>query len=866
MANWLHFLRRKWGRVSGKSHDRERLAGYFRFKYSCFKELLASNKEFLAVLSDLEEKLQGNQVFGMSYISSKATRGVFHTLRMAKNLDDLSNHHYPQLFKSIEYIHDQIKSIISSRKELPPGQFILPYEQINSEMVDWVGGKNAHLGEIKSRLKLPIPEGFAITTQAYQAFLGRNDLLDEINRKKMEIDPNQPETITQASEEIQRVVLTAPLPPDLEEALYQAYDAMARRLSLSLPDGVPLQVALRSSAIGEDSELSFAGQYLSILNVGREKLIQSYKMVVASLYTPRAISYRLNKGIRDEDIAMSVACLQLIDSVASGIMYSRHPFKALDEDILINAVWGLGPYAVDGVITPDTYRVAKQDQFNILAMSISTKAVQLVRNPRGGLKELPVEEEKKHRPCLSPEQISTLAAYARKLEGHYHIPQDIEWALDPEDRLLLLQARPLQIQVPERSESPDLPGLNRYPVLIEEGASASPGVGFGPAFLIRNEDDLNNFPEGAVLVAKHSSPKFVIVMKKASAIVTDAGSITGHMASLAREFSVPAILGARGATALLTNGQEITVDAYEGRIYQGKVPELLSRQPKKDSLIKKTPVYQILRKAADWIVPLNLVDPKSPDFSPEGCRTLHDVCRLVHELSYREMFQLGDLVSGREGVAYKLKAPIPLDLHVIDLEADFSETPKRTNKISMNQIASVPFRALLRGMTLEDFKRPQVRPVEFKGFLSVMSEQLLTNPQASDRFGDRSFAIISKKYLNFSSRVGYHYSILDAYCGQTINKNYITFSFKGGAADEVRRNRRVRAIAHILRELDFTVEVQGDRVDARFQKYEGPVIEEKLDQLGRLLIFTRQLDMLMNSEASVEGAAKNFLAGNYRYE
>jgi pyruvate, water dikinase len=865
MANWLRFLKKKFARASGGFPDRERLAVHFRFKYSCFKELLVSNKEFLDILSDLEDKLLGHQVFGMSYISSKATRAVFHALRMVKNLDDLSNHHYPQLFKIVENIYDRIKAIISSRKELPPGQFILPYGQINAEMVDWVGGKNAHLGEMKSRLDLPIPDGFAITTQAFQAFLGQNDLFDEINRRKMEIDPSQPETIMPACEEIQRAVLTAPLPPDLEEALVQAFDEMARRLSKSLPDGAPLQVALRSSAIGEDSELSFAGQYLSILNVGREKLVQSYKMVIASLYTPRAISYRLNKGIRDEDIAMSVACLQLIDSVASGIMYSRHPFKPRDEDILINAVWGLGPYAVDGVITPDTYRVAKQDRFNILSLSISTKEVQLVRNPRGGLTELPVEEEKKHSPCLSPEQISTLADYARRLEEHYHIPQDSEWALDPQGRIFLLQSRPLQIQVPERSGTPDLPGLDRYPVLLEEGTSASPGVGCGPVFLIRNEDDLKNFPEGAVLVAKHSSPKFVIVMKKAGAIVTDTGSITGHMASLAREFNVPAILGARGATALLRNGQEITVDAYEGRIYAGKVPELLSRQQKKDSRIKETPVYQILRQAADWIVPLNLVDPKSPDFSPEGCRTLHDVCRLVHELSYREMFLLGDLVSGREGVAFKLDASIPLDLHVIDLEGGFSETPAGT-KISLDQIASVPFKALLRGMTLEDFKTPQVRPVEFKGFMSVMSEQLLTNPQASDRFGDRSFAIISDKYLNFSSRVGYHYSVLDAYCGQTINKNYITFSFKGGAADEVRRNRRVRSIAHILRELDFTVEVQGDRVDARFQKYEGPVIEEKLDQLGRLLIYTRQMDMLMNSEASVEGVSKNFLAGNYRYE
>ena len=133
----------------------------------------------------------------------------------------------------------------------------------------------------------------------------------------------------------------------------------------------------------------------------------------------------------------------------------------------------------------------------------------------------------------------------------------------------------------------------------------------------------------------------------------------------------------------------------------------------------------------------------------------------------------------------------------------------------------------------------------------------------AERFGDRSYAIISDKYLNFSSRVGYHYSVLDAYCGATVNKNYITFSFKGGAADDVRRSRRVRAIAIVLMGLDFSVEVKGDRVDARLQKYDSPVIQEKLDLIGRLLIFTRQMDMLMTSEAGVEAVAQNFLQGNY---
>ena len=184
--------------------------------------------------------------------------------------------------------------------------------------------------------------------------------------------------------------------------------------------------------------------------------------------------------------------------------------------------------------------------------------------------------------------------------------------------------------------------------------------------------------------------------------------------------------------------------------------------------------------------------------------------------------------------------------------------------MTVKDIASVPFKALLRGMTHEVFQQPQLRPVSLGGFFSVMREQMMAPPPAgSERFGDRSYAIISDNYLNFSSRVGYHYSILDSYCGPSDNMNYITFSFKGGAADDTRRNRRVRAIGLILKALDFVVDVNGDRVDARFQKYGCSLIEEKLDHIGRLLLFTRQMDMLMHSETSVEALSKNFLDENY---
>ncbi len=846
--------------LSSKSHDKQAASRLFRFKYSSFKDLLASNTELLNILADFEDKLRGQEVFGMVYIRTQGTRAVFHTLRMVKSLDDLSGHKYRSLFTVLDQINIAIKSELDKRKQLPFTELMLPYDQINKEMVDWVGGKNANLGELRTRAKLPTPEGFAITTKAYEFFLEKNELIDEINRMRRDLDANDPVAVNEVSEEIQKLIIKAKVPAELESAIIQSYGTMSEKL------GYRPTTALRSSAIGEDSELSYAGQYLSMLNVAPDRIVDTYKLVIASLYTPRAISYRLNKGMRDEDIAMSVACIEMVDSVASGVMYTRHPFDILQNRILINAVWGLGPYIVDGVVTPDSYLVEKDEDLSICETKISTKPIKLVNTPGGGLSELAVDPEDQDRSCLTTEQIKTLAAYAVKLEDHYKYPQDIEWALDPLGRLLILQTRPLHIEDIHKDGRIEFPIIKGYPILIEGGAPAYPGVGFGQAFVISSEDDLVNFPEGGVLVAHHSTPQFVVIMKQASAIVTEAGSVTGHMAALAREFGVPTVLDAKKAVSIIPDGANITVDAFSGKVYSGKVPELLSLQKQKVSAMKDTPVYETLRRVVDLIVPLNLTDPKSVAFRPDNCKTLHDIMRFAHELSYREMFQISDLVAETAGGgSLKLRGATALDLHIIDLGEGLIDVGAYDREVTQAQIVSAPFKALLKGMLREDL-RDRNRPIDLGGFFSVMREQMFNPNVMQERFGDRTYAIISDTYLNFSSRIGYHYSVLDSYCGNSVNKNYITFSFKGGAADEVRRGRRARAIARIFEALEFKVDSREDRVDARFYKYEKAIIEDRLDMIGRLLQFTRQMDMLMQSDKSIDLIVKSFLEGNYELD
>ncbi|MFH1672370.1 MAG: PEP/pyruvate-binding domain-containing protein [Pseudomonadota bacterium] len=852
-------LRRRKKRPSPPPAD---LQAKFKLKYVYFRELISSNDEILVIVEDLKKKLAGHDVFGMAYIRSAATRAAFHAFRMVKNLNLISGDKYLPLYDALEQINNNIKTELYQQKEIPIIELIVPYTAVNRNMVDSMGGKNANLGEIKNKINLTIPDGFIITTSAYQYFLEQNNLQDEINKKNMRLDLGDPRSIERVSEEIQHLIITAQAPTRLEDAILKAYEELADRL------GHTPRVSLRSSAVGEDSELSYAGQYLSTLNVPQDKIVQSYKYVIASLYTQRAIFYRLNKGIRERDTAMSVGCLEMVDSVVSGVSYSRHPYSPIEDNIIINAAWGLGPYAVDGSVQPDVYVVSKDENFTILESKAPVKDVQLCSNPEGGLTEIPVPDENRRQPCLTDAEIRVLAKAVVALERHFRSPQDVEWALNSKRELIILQSRPLSVSTYEKSGLKDTYAkISGYPVLIEKGSIAYPGVGYGQAYHVYRDEDIINFPEGGVLVARYSSPKFVRLMNKAKAIVTEAGGIAGHMASLAREFKVPTIVGAQAASEKIPAEMEITVDAYTGRVYQGKVEELLRLDRVAETYMKNTPVYETLEKICNYVTPLHLTDTKEKSFAPQFCASIHDIARYVHEKSFAQMFKISDVLSGEENLAIHLDVALPINLYVIDMGGGLTDQKTYgARQATLGDITSTPLKALLKGMTHKGIRWHEPRSIDIKGFLSAMGRQMFKSPDLGRSPGDKSYAIISDKYLNFSSRIGYHFVAIDTYCGLKPNKNYISFRFKGGAADHTRRTRRVRAIAKILENLGFAVDVKEDLLNARIKKHEQEMIENKLDILGRLNQFSRQMDMLMTSESSIDCVVQAFLEGNYNLD
>jgi pyruvate,water dikinase len=834
----------------------------FRQKYENFKILLESNAELLGIMADIETKLGSRLAFGPGYMEAVWLRSLFHTGRMIRSFAAISGRPQAELEARFGAIGERIGGELPAAPETSTAALVIPYGHLGAEALPAVGGKNANLAEVGTRLGLPIPQGFAITTAAFERFLAHNRLAAAIAARKQKLDIYETETIVAVGAEIRRMIETAEVPGDLQAAIVAAVAALR-----PAADGQPRRISVRSSAIGEDGALSFAGQYATRLNVAGEEIVDAYKEIVASLFSDRAIAYRLHMGFAFQAAAMAVACQEMIAAEASGVMYTRNPIDAGDDRILIRAVWGLGPYAVDGVVPPDRFVLSKDPVPALLEREVSRKPVMLAINADGNLGEAGVEARLQAAPALSDEAAGRLAAYGMAIEQHFGAAQDVEWALDNTGRLVILQARPLRVNPagsPVQGEA-ELPA-DGHPVLLSGGETACPGVGAGPVFAVRNQSDLIAFPEGAVLVAPHSSPQLVMVMDRARAIVTEAGNVAGHMACLAREYMVPTLVNLPEAAQRLIPGALVTVDADHGRIYEGRVASLVERANAAGDAPVDGPAHRALKRRAERILPLHLVDPKSAAFAPRNCLTIHDIMRYIHEKAYEALFQLGDQVAETGQGALRLEAPLPIDLYLIDLGGGLCREAAGLRAVAMDQVRSVPLKALVAGM-MEAWagEQKEPRPVDFGGFWSVMGRQLLDPPRlGSERFGDRSYGIVSDVYLNFSSRVGYHYSILDSFCSANPAKNYINFEFKGGAADAHRRHRRVRVIQRVLVDLGFWVDAVGDRVTARLSKQPADLLAQRLHTLGRLLIQTRQMDMLMADDAMVDKVAMAIQQENRR--
>ncbi|MEM3906676.1 MAG: phosphoenolpyruvate synthase [Nitrososphaerota archaeon] len=459
-------------------------------------------------------------------------------------------------------------------------KLVLWFEELRKEDVSLVGGKCANLGEMISA-GIPVPPGFAITAYAYKKFIEETkiaekiyDILDETIK-----DPKDPKQYEEASKKIRALIEATAMPKSIEEEIVKAYKELNKKVGLK-----EVFVAVRSSATAEDLPgASFAGQQETYLNIrGEKELLESVRKCWSSLFTPRAIFYRTEKGFRHERVLISVAVQKMVNSRSAGVMFTLHPVTGDRSKIVIESVWGLGEAIVSGAVTPDHFEVDKES-LKITLKNTAKKTVEYIRDPKSGKTihaEVPLDRQ--DAPSLTDEEVIELARIARRIEEHYGVPQDIEFAVDRDmpfpSNLFIVQSRPETVWSMKEVTSTSSSTLTSVAEarIVLKGLPASPGVYAGKAKIVFSpEDAAKKIQKGDILVTKMTNPDWVPYMRLAGAIVTDEGGMTCHAAIVSRELGIPCIVGSKDATKLLRDGETYTVDARSGVIYEGLVEELV---------------------------------------------------------------------------------------------------------------------------------------------------------------------------------------------------------------------------------------------------------------------------------------------------
>lgn len=436
---------------------------------------------------------------------------------------------------------------------------LLWFKDIRFEDVNIVGGKGANLGEMYS-LGIPVPNGFVVTADTYFDFIKQNKLKPQIKNILSITNVDHPDELQTASKKIRTLIKKAPFTHDISVQIMTAYKKLGNFGGL-----VDMPVAVRSSATAEDSlDASFAGQQDTYLNViGETNVLHRVRDCWASLFTPRSIFYRVKKKYDHFKVGVAVPIQKMVQSEISGIMFTANPVSNNKNEIIIEAIWGLGEYIVQGVITPDQFIIDKSN-WTITQKNNVFQDRQLIKDVNETV-EVAVPKYKQNKIKIDDATAIKIAKIGQKLHNHYGKAQDIEFAIE-KGKFYVVQTRPittLNSVAKKNFEITDTP--------ILQGEAASPGFASGPAILIKNPKEINRVKDGQILVITMTTPDFVPAMKKVAGIITDKGGQTSHAAIVSRELGTPCVVGTKTATTTIKEGDIVTLDGSTGRVWSGNL-------------------------------------------------------------------------------------------------------------------------------------------------------------------------------------------------------------------------------------------------------------------------------------------------------
>ena len=823
--------------------------GIIREKYDSFRRLQAFNNESLEDIALLQEDLRFVNP-GASSLGELLERLFKSTGGVVEALSILADGQYAVLSKKLARQQRLVEQFLKRLDASPRGPLWTNLQALSLDSLTEVGGKAAYLGEATNILGLPTPEGFVLTTQAYKSFCG--DLLWREMRKSMAglvIDDS--EKIEECSKKLTSLVEELVFPPELRRAIEKGLWSLSNRSDAW---------AVRSSAVGEGGEWSFAGQFESFLNVPSAKLLEAYKKVIASRFAPRAIEYRLLMGIPEVENPMAVLFLPILDAESSGVMYTRNPENPSSESILVTSRFGLGADLASGGATADVFEISRSKKYDVIGERLVEKESAILLGERGGTLRVALGKRGAEA-SLEGRHCAILARWGVILEKHFGTPQDVEWVLDRRGKLWIVQTRPL---VTTASPGASAGRSVQAEPILSGGAPIFPGRVSGPPFFIEDVSLPGRVQDGSILVIRRPSPEIVRVLPSVSGVIAEKGAVTGHGAALLRDFKLPSVFCMNDAFDVLAEHKTVSLDAAKATVYDGELwPSGFVRRKKHRgrSILKKN---NPLRKR---VLSLHLTDPQGFNFKPWGCKSLHDILRFSHEKAVEEMFELNDFHMGERKEKFRrLITSTPMDLYVLDLGGGISPSADEKSDLTPEDLASKPFKALWRGIQNEGVSWSRKAPPSVGGFASVIARSITEQNTAKRALGDVSYLMVGAEHMNLNARLAYHFTMVDASLSSNPNFNYISFRFAGGGAGAAQRALRAGFIREVLEHYGFKVEVRGDLVNAWFKKAGEKGTADNLDILGRLLVSTSQLDMYMTGEKEKLWYVEQFLNGNYGFD
>ncbi len=797
-----------------------------RNRYSVFKSLLNSDRDCHHLLAKLEEIYYTGKPIDITRI-----RVLFHDLSASvKAMIGALHELAPGQYRNLSAYHKKLdfygRFALARPQTVSAGPYVLSLEDRYTDDC-LVGGKALHLTQLKNVLNLPVPRGFILSTSAWNSIVEHNVLREKIDQALAELDTDSLASLQTVSGRLRAFIQSATIPEAIASAIREAAQSLAA--------GQDVLFAIRSSAVAEDSDLSFAGQYLSVLNVPQEEIHSAYLDVLASKYTPEALLYRIYNGLDDQAAPMAVLVLEMVRAEKSGVVITSGTEQEQSRHVSVSMVKGFGDKLMSGEVKPEKIDISYSVGQPVCTTGASTTGL--------------------------PEKVlHQLLSSTQQIDDYYLVPQEIEWSYDQKGDLYFLQSRRLSRPMVSGRAHPtqEVPAL---PLLFQGGETAAPGVACGTIFKLQQTNPLPEIPQGSILVCAITPPFLVSLLPKLGGVIASEGSTADHFSSVSREFGVPVLLQAGKVIEQLQTGEMVVLDADNRCVFQGAadVPESLN--PRK-RLSPESPVGAILKMVIHFTSPLTLLDPAAGNFKPEGCRSLHDIIRFVHEKGVQAMFLKNPDSFFRKPTTIRLTSEIPLQVFLIDVGDGIRKKRDSPHAATPAEITCKPFTALWQGMSHPGVNWRDRNHFDWASYDTIALAGGVARKNDSDL---ASYCLVSQEYLNITIRFGYHFTLIDCLCGTIPEENYILLRFAGGGGTESGKDLRLRFIRTILESLEFVCEQSSQLLDARLMRYDCAAICAKMEQFGQLLGSVRLLDMVLKHEEELAPLVEKFFSGVYDF-